>query len=119
MKIIIEKELFQWEKDRKIILENQPTEPKITILEFYNANSKIGEAQVLKNNEALIPNELLKTAKPITVLACVGEKGNTKPIARRQFRVLERPKPEGYKDDSTSPDFPTDMHIIYDGGEEL
>jgi hypothetical protein len=82
MKIKIDKELFQWEKDRKITIETSPEEPIITILEFYNANSRVGEAEVLENNEAFIPNHLLRESKPLTVLACIGEKGNTKPIDR-------------------------------------
>ena len=116
MKIKIEKELFQWEKDRKILIETYPKEPVITIVEFYNADSKVGEAEVLKNNEALIPNQLLKVAKPLTVLACVGEFGNTKPIARKEFRVIPRPCPEGYQQDQPLPE---DTIIIYDGGEEI
>ena len=121
MKIKIDKELFQWEKDRKITIETSPEEPVITILEFYNANSRVGEAEVLENNEAFIPNHLLRESKPLTVLACIGEKGNTKPIDRQQFRVIPRPCPEGYDDNSTSPpvpDFPTYISIIFNGGEE-
>ena len=122
MKIKVDKELFQWEKDRKILIETSPDEPVITILEFYNAGSRVGEAEVLKNNEALIPNHLLRTSKPLMVLACTGEKGNTKPIDRRQFRIIPRPCPEGYDDSSIAPptpDFPTDIYVIFNGGEEI
>lgn len=117
MTIKIEKELFQWEKGRQVIIETQPDEPIITILEFYNANSKIGEAEVLEEGIAYIPDYLLKTAKPIIILACTGEKGNTKPISRRCFKVIPRPVPEGYVDEY--PELPTGTHIICDGGEEL
>ena len=54
--------------------------------------------------------------------ACIGEKGNTKPIDRRQFRIIPRPCPENYFDDSTAPeqpDLPSCVHIIFDGGEEI
>lgn len=122
MEIKIDKELFQWEKDRKIIIESSPEEPIITILEFYNANSQVGEAEVLENNEGLIPNHLLRSAKPLTVLACTGDKGNTKPVDRQQFRIIPRPRPEGYDDSSTAPslpNFPTGSYIIFDGGEEV
>ena len=50
MRIYTDKELFQWEKDRKIYIESSIDEPVISILEFYNANSKVGEAEVLENN---------------------------------------------------------------------
>lgn len=122
MRIYTDKELFQWEKDRKIYIESSIDEPVISILEFYNANSKVGEAEVLENNEALIPNHLLRVSKPLMVLACIGEKGNTKPIDRRQFRIIPRPCPENYFDDSTAPeqpDLPSCAHIIFDGGEEI
>ena len=122
MKICTDKELFQWEKDRKIYIESSIEEPVITILEFYNANSKVGEAEILENNEALIPNHLLRMAKPLMVLACTGEKGNTKPVDRRQFRIIPRPCPEDYSDDSAAPglpNLPSGVHIIFNGGEEI
>lgn len=122
MKIKIDKELFQWEKDRKIIIETSSDDPDITILEFYNTGSRVGEAEVLQGNEAFIPNHLLRSSTPLTVLACTGEKGNTKPIDRRQFRIIPRPCPEGYDDDSVAPptpDYPTDIFIIFNGGEEI
>lgn len=123
MKIKVEKELFQWEKDRKIIIETSPEDPVITILEFYNSGSRVGEAEVLENNEAFIPNHLLKTTKPLMVLACTGEIGNTQPIDRRQFRIIPRACPEGYDDSDTDippiPDWPVNTLIIFNGGEEI
>ena len=122
MKITIDKELFQWEKDRKIKVETLPEEPVITILEFYNSSSKVGDAVVLENGEALIPNHLLRTARPLMVLVCTGEIGNTKPIDRKQFRIIPRPCPEGYLNDSDEPEvpeLPENVFVIFNGGEEL
>lgn len=55
-------------------------------------------------------------------VACIGIEGDTKVIARKEFRVIPRIKPEFYEDDEIpeGPDIPedTDKEVIYDGGEE-
>jgi hypothetical protein len=55
----------------------------------------------------------LKEALPITVEACSGKLGEGQVIGRRTFKVLKRPKPENYVDENNQ------IHIIYDGGEEI
>ena len=112
MKIKIEKELFQWEKGRKVFLISENQEPAATILEFYNKNSKLGEAEVLEGNYAYIPDYLLKTATPLTILACFGEIGKTYPVKRKEFRVIPRPRPENYEEpeEPEEPENPGDIN---------
>lgn len=121
--LYIEKELFQWEKDRYIYLSQE--ENRITYVQFYNSKSKVGPEIAVKDNKVKIPNYLLEECLPIMALACIGQEGETQVISRREFKVLKRAKPELYVDDSDEPDIPdvpgeddSDKHIIYDGGEE-
>ena len=44
-------------------------------------------------------------------VACVGSKGKTQVIGRREFRVIKRAKPDDFTEDN--------KHVIYDGGEEV
>jgi hypothetical protein len=58
------------------------------------------------------------------VLACTGDGDRTQVISRREFRVLNRAKPENYIEDETEDDsgsgFPDGAkEVIYDGGEEV
>lgn len=114
----IEKELFQWEKGRYVLVSDS----KITTVEFYNKRSEHGDEVFVSEGKAQIPNKLLKDSLPIVALACIDDGDNgTKVISRRTFKVLARPKPEFYIDDEDSgpinpgPDIPG-VDVIYDGG---
>ena len=114
--LAIEKELFQWEKGRYVIVSN----PEISTVEFYNKKSEYGDEVIVENGQAQIPNKLLKDSLPIAALACIDDGDGTKVISRRTFKVLARPKPEFYVDDedkpvNPGPDIPG-VDIIYDGG---
>jgi hypothetical protein len=41
MEIWIEKELFQWEKDRFVYINTTPSEPEIKLVQFYNKKTKV------------------------------------------------------------------------------
>jgi hypothetical protein len=118
----ISKELFQWEKGRKVFVGD----PEITIIGFYNKKSKqTAEVKVI-DGQAQIPNELMTQNLPITALACVEDEDGTKVMSRKTFKVLARPKPETYvepeepdvPDEPDTPDTPDipGVDIIYDGG---
>ena len=115
--LAIEKELFQWEKGRYVIVNN----PEITTVEFYNKKSKHSDQVEVENGQAQIPNKLLKESLPIAALACIDDNENgTRVISRKTFKVLARPKPEFYVDDedepiNPGPDIPG-VDIVYDGG---
>ena len=115
----ITKELFQWEKGRNVYVS--PDHPEVTTVEFYNKKSKIGTEVYVVDGKAQIPNFLLKESIPIVALACIEDNSQTKPISRKTFKVLARPKPEFYVDDSDGPINPDDpdLDIIYDGGMEV
>lgn len=111
MKIWIDKELFQWEKGREVHISLTEGDPQIDFLQFYNSKSSSGPEVPLVDNKAQIPDALLKESLPIMVLACAGERGQTLVMARREFKVIKRAKPEIYANSSN--------YIIYDGGEEV
>jgi hypothetical protein len=115
----IEKELFQWEKGRYVIVNDE----SITTVEFYNKKSKYSDEVIVENGQAQIPNKLLKESLPIAALACIDDENGTKVISRKTFKVLARPRPEFYVDDedepiNPGPDIPG-LDIIYDGGVVL
>ena len=114
--LAIEKELFQWEKGRYVIVNN----PTITTVEFYNKKSEYGDEVSVEDGRAQIPNKLLKDCLPIAALACVDDEDGTKVISRKTFKVLARPKPEFYVDDEDEPIVPgpdiPGVDIVYDGG---
>lgn len=126
MNLYIDKELFQWEKNRFVYLEKSETDPLITYIQFYNKNSKCGPEVPVVNNRAQIPDYLLEESFPIMAIACTGEQGETLAITRREFNVLKRAMPEKYEDESDEPPVPgepeepdyDDEEIVYDGGEE-
>lgn len=139
MKIEIDKELFQWEKNRYVYVETYDSDPTITYVQFYNGNSRTGHEIELKDGRAQIPDYLLEEHLPVIAAACTGKLGETLVIARREFKVLKRARPVDYKDESDNPDgevedtpsqpnYPDypggdsgdseDDEIIYDGGEE-
>jgi hypothetical protein len=112
----IEKELFQWEKGRYVIVNNE----NVATVEFYNKKSKYGDEVIVENGQAQIPNKLLKESLPIAALACTDDENGTKVISRKTFKVLARPRPEFYVDDedgpiNPGPDIPG-IDIVYDGG---
>ena len=114
----IEKELFQWEKGRYVIVSDK--HPEITTVEFYNKKSTYSDEVSVIDGQAQIPNKLLKESLPIAASACVDDENGTKVISRKTFKVLARPKPEFYIDDedgpvTPGPDIPG-VDIIYDGG---
>ena len=109
MKIEIDKELFQWEKNRYVTFSSE-----IAPIYFVFHNHKSSGIEVSpKENKAYFPNSLLKEALPITVEICLGKFGEGQVLARRTFKVLKRARPENYLDDEET------SHIIYDGGEEV
>lgn len=109
MSLTIDKELFQWEKDRFVIVDDE----QVTYVQFYNKKSKYGPEIPVKEGKALIPNHLLKENLPIMAVACSGPSDKTQVISRREFKVLGRAKPEHYVDDDII------REIIYDGGMEI
>lgn len=115
MKIFIDKELFQWEKNRKIYIELSEKDIPITYVQFYNSKSKNSPEVKVINNTATIPNYLLQESLPIMAVACSGAVGEGYVIGRREFKVIKRAKPEFYVPDSDE----EVEHIIYDGGMEV
>lgn len=109
MILYIDKELFQWEKERYVFVKDD----NVTLVQFYNKKSKSGQEVPVENGKAKIPNHLLKDNLPITAVACLGSNGNTQVINRREFKVLGRAKPEHYVEDDIV------TQIIYDGGMEV
>ena len=110
MTLSIDKELFQWEKDRYVLVNDN----SITIVQFYNKKSKYGPEIPVENGKAMIPNYLLKEHLPTIAIACTGSIGETQVISRREFKVLKRIRPEYYIDDDD-----TSKDVIYDGGVEI
>ena len=111
MNISIDKELFQWEKNRQVNFSTDSQSPNF--FTFHNPKSKLSIEVLPQKNIVQIPDELLKEALPITVEACVGKMGEGHVIDRRIFKVLKRPRPENYIDKDS------EIHVIYDGGEEI
>lgn len=111
MKLWIEKELFQWERDRYVNISLDENDENITYVQFYNNINKIGPEIPLKNNKARIPDYLLEESLPIMAVACIGSEGSTQVIGRRQFKIIRRARPENLVE--------ADKHVIYDGGEEV
>lgn len=114
MTLKIDKELFQWEKERYVFVEGIEEYPGVSVIQFFNKKSECGPEVPIENNKAKIPNYLLKDCLPITALACTKVFNGTQVVCRKVFKVLGRVKPEYYiEDEDTSKD------IIYDGGIEV
>lgn len=111
MKIWIDKELFQWEKNRYVNILSEEKDPELTFIQFYNDRSGSSPEVPLSNNQAKIPDYLLKENLPIMVVVCTGQKNETQVVGRREFKVIRRARPDSYLD--------ANKHIIYDGGEEV
>ena len=88
MKISIEKELFQWDKNRMINIELDRQEKVPTSLQFYNKKSPKAKETSFKEGKNQIPNGLLKENLPIVVLACLKENEETQVLYRKEFKVL-------------------------------
>lgn len=113
MKIFLDKELFQWEKNRYIHIEPDMGQ-NLTFVQFDNANTKDGIVVLIQDNMAKIPDILLKDKLPIMANICEGPKDETRVITRKQLKIIPRSKPESYRDEEN--DF---KEIIYDGGMEV
>ena len=117
----IDKELFQWERGRVVVVE--PTHPEVTLVEFYNEKSDISKECPIINGVASIPDELLQYSLPITASACSNNLNGTRVVSRKIFKVIPRPMPENYHPGSTpdDPDAPVipGVDVVFDGGEVL
>lgn len=107
----IDREIFQWEKERYVYVSNSSS---ITHVQFYNRENSIAPEVPIENGKAKIPNNLLKEALPIVALGCKQVSDGSQVICRRTFKVLKRARPESYID--TSEDF---KDVVYDGGVEI
>lgn len=110
MKILIDKQLYQWERGRTVRIEKSSLESDVTSVHFYNR--EFGEAYVrlVIGDYAEIPDELLQEYLPIYAVACA----NNQVLATAKFYVTRRAKPENYSESGV-----TELHIIYDGGVEV
>lgn len=107
--IEIERELFQWEKERYVIVKPLELIKDVYCLQFYNKKSKSALEEFVKNNNRVkIPDILLTQNIPITVIACSKEGEGTQVLAYKTFKVLPRLRPESYSED--------DEIILYGGG---
>lgn len=131
MKIFVDKELFQWEKNRYILLEAEPAEEQPTFAQFYNSRMSVSLDNPVVNGKVKIPPQLLEQDIPIMVIVCSGSYENAHAISRKEFKIIRRarlgngfngsggPEEPDIPDVPDTPDTPdTDKDIIYDGGEE-
>lgn len=135
MKIFVDKELFQWEKNRYILLETDATTGEFpTFAQFYNSRMSVSLENPVVNNRVKIPSQLLEQDIPIMVVICSGTFGEAHVMSRKEFKVIKRARPgvgfenSGGSDEPEEPDIPDtpdvpdspsgDKDIIYDGGEE-
>ena len=136
MKIFVDKELFQWEKNRYILLEVDPAEEQPTFAQFYNSRMSVSLDNPVVDGKVKIPPQLLEQDIAIMVIVCSGSYENAHVISRKEFKIIKRARPgngfgsSGGADEPDIPDTPdtpdvpggdepsTDKDIIYDGGEE-
>ena len=131
MKIFVDKELFQWEKNRYILLEAEPAEEQPTFAQFYNSRMSVSLDNPVVNGKVKIPPQLLEQDIPIMVIICSGSYENAHVISRKEFKIIKRARlgngfnGSGGSEEPDIPDVPdtpdipdTDKDIIYDGGEE-
>lgn len=112
MKIIVDKELFQWEIGRTVEIVLEEGDEDITSIEFYSDKSKNSQSVEYTGEKVEIPDKFLQNSRSLVVSAC----SNDGVVARKEFKVLFRKKPENYQGDS---DEGEDKEIILDGGEEI
>lgn len=108
-------ELFQWEKNR--FVEVEEGENNITIVQFYNKNAKIGPEVEVVEGKAQIPDYLLRESCPLIALCYSKDGDNVRIIDRQIFKIIARAKPDSYVDEEV-PTTPQEPDIIYDGGVE-
>lgn len=131
MRIYVDKELFQWEKNRYIFIKTDSASEELpTFAQFYNKKmSKSLDSPVI-DNKIKIPYQLLEYDIPVMVVVCTGSYEEAHAISRREFKIIRRAKPGNGSEDPDDPeipdipdvpggDGPTDKDIIYDGGEEV
>ena len=130
MKIFVDKELFQWEKNRYILLEaEESAEEQPTFAQFYNSRMSVSLDSPVVNGKVKIPPQLLEQDIPIMVIVCSGSYENAHAISRKEFKIIRRARlgngfnGSGGSEEPDIPDVPdtpdTDKDIIYDGGEEV
>lgn len=95
VKIIIEKELFQWEIDRTVNIIIEEGDVDITFVEFYSDKSKTSERFKYAGTPVAIPDYFLQDTKQLVVSAC----SDVGVVARKEFKVLFRKRPEDYQGD--------------------
>lgn len=95
----LDRELFQWEKDRILLIEPNTSLEQICCVQFYNKKSKISEESIPEGNKVKIPNILLTQNIPLTAVICGVEGEGTQVLGYKTFRVLPRLKPQSYQDD--------------------
>lgn len=88
------KELFQWDTNRYIVLDNQMGD----VAEIHFANGVFNRSIDVKVEEgkALIPDVLLQYARPLRVWVFVGEPSDGYTKVEHVFKVNERNKPSDY-----------------------
>ena len=116
MKIYIDKELFQWEKGRIVLIENEDNSTMPSFVQFYNNKMDKSLNSTVVDGKARIPDQLLKYNLPIMAVACIGTEEDSQVLCRREFKVIKRASPISVPDADEPED--TDVEIIYDGGEE-
>lgn len=109
----VNKELFQWEKNRYIYVDQNEEKPILSCVQFYNKKSESSFESPIEDGKAAIPNFLLKENLPIVALGCIKVQNEAQVICRKEFRVLQRVKPEFYIDEDVYKD------VVYDGGVEI
>lgn len=92
MEIKIEKNLFQWERNKKIFINYDKTKYSSLQVQVFNAKAKTAPFIPLINDYIVIDDKILEESLPITVLVCCEETV----VARKEFCVLKRPKPDGF-----------------------
>ena len=108
----IDKELFQWEKERYVYVDDKAS--SITHIRFYNRENSIAPEVPVESGKAQIPDCLLKEALPIVALGCKQVSSGSQVVCRKTFKVLKCARPANYID--TSESF---KEVIYDGGVEI
>lgn len=114
MRIYVDKELFQWEKNRYILIKTDSASEELpTFAQFYNKKMLKSLDNPVIGNKIKIPNQLLEYDIPVMVVVCAGTYEDAHAISRKEFKIIKRAKPENGAED------PTNKDIIYDGGEEV
>jgi hypothetical protein len=134
MRIYVNKELFQWEKNRYILIKTDSALEELpTFAQFYNKKMLKSLDSPVIDNKIKIPNQLLEYDIPVMVVVCAGPYEDAHAISRKEFKIIRRAKPGNGSDNPDEPenpdipdvpdipggDDPIDKDIIYDGGEEV